>query len=825
MSKSSSVYIQKLFSEAADRWDLDKIYKKIESIQQQFGQKQLSPQQKACLRGLLCGYNPAQIASHFPGESYGVIVNQILKLIRYIEMLPPRECKAIQDHNYIASCLAAAGFLKSEVRSQKSKVKSQKSEVRSFEGIRQEAKGLYSVRKPADNARQPIGRGLKPLEGVKGKPQEKTSDRYFDSNSPTKLYIDSKTDSKTKLYGLESHTEEMFRGGSKGGGGAEGQRDGGLSSVSGGAEGQNWIFSSVDSDIRDCESSEEHTIDTGAIDSSCVTNIEPKQNTSFLPYSKNDERVNTNAIAKHDRNTVVRRANSEAVNLTVVDSRASSLKLIEPECNNLTIVEANDFLPSISLWAQLSGLFVAGSVGIAIALAAFTPYNVTVKAKTLIRPAAGIKIVEAETQGTIVDIPVKENQTIRSGDVIATIDNSKLQTEKNLLESKVQQGQLQLGQINAQISSFNIQIKAESDRIQNVKEVASAELRRSRREYQDKKITTAAQVEEASANLRLAQQEWQQAQAESRSAQANLKSKLAELNAAKSKSKRYQSISATGALSKDQLEEVKLVVEQQQQEMLAQKASVEKQQRFIERQKQAMQAAQARLQNALAAIDPSNAEVTIAAKRITQEQASGKATLAQIDREKEVILQQRIEIQKQLERDTRELEQMTKNLSQTIIKAPTNGILFQLQLSNRGQTVQPGTAIARIAPEKTGLLVKASVSAGDISKVNINQAAQIKISACPYPDYGTLKGMVTQVSPDAIQLNSKDKTELNSNSSSSKSERIFYEVTIKPESLSLSQGNNKCSLQLGMEGNADIISQEETLLKFLLIKARLITNL
>jgi hypothetical protein len=50
---------------------------------------------------------------------------------------------------------------------------------------------------------------------------------------------------------------------------------------------------------------------------------------------------------------------------------------------------------------------VKGAEGQRIALAAFTPYNVTVKAQTIIRPAGGIKIVEAETQGTIVDIPVK----------------------------------------------------------------------------------------------------------------------------------------------------------------------------------------------------------------------------------------------------------------------------------------------------------------------------------------------------------------------------------------------------------------------------------
>ena len=44
----------------------------------------------------------------------------------------------------------------------------------------------------------------------------------------------------------------------------------------------------------------------------------------------------------------------------------------------------------------------------------------------------------------------------------------------------------------------------------------------------------------------------------------------------------------------------------------------------------------------------------------------------------------------------------------------------------------------------------------------------------------------------------------------------FYEVTIKPDSLSLGKDNHQCTLQLGMEGRADIITREETVLKFLL---------
>ena len=54
--------------------------------------------------------------------------------------------------------------------------------------------------------------------------------------------------------------------------------------------------------------------------------------------------------------------------------------------NALIPVDENDFMPSISLWTRLGGMFLVGSVGIAIALAAFTPYRVTVKADSTIRP-------------------------------------------------------------------------------------------------------------------------------------------------------------------------------------------------------------------------------------------------------------------------------------------------------------------------------------------------------------------------------------------------------------------------------------------------------
>ncbi len=511
--------------------------------------------------------------------------------------------------------------------------------------------------------------------------------------------------------------------------------------------------------------------------------------------------------------------------LTVAKPRHAESSIVPSTHKSLPVVAEDNFLPPISRWTRLGGLFVAASVGVAIALAAFTPYNVTVRAQAKVRPAGGLKIVEAETEGTIVDIRAGGNQIVKKGDVIAVIDNSRLETRRSQLESNIQQAKLQMTQIQAQITSQNHRVWAETDRINRAIASARSQLNLRYREYQDRQITTTAQVSEAQANLGLAQEELHQAQTELTSAQASFKSAEAALTSAQTRRDRYQKIAASGALSQNQVEEAQLEVEQRRQDVIAQKAAVERQQREIARRRQAIAAARARVKNVRVALNPSNAEVAIATENIAQEQATGQATLATLKREKEALIQQAIEIQKQIERDTSDLKQIEKDLQQTAIKASADGVLFQLALNNPGQTVLPGEEIARIAPVNTSLSIQALVPAQEIGNLELGQLAQIKISACPYPDYGVLQGVVNNISPDAIDLQSNSSNGSKTPTSASQSfGAAFYEVAIKPESLTLGQPNNQCSLQLGMEGVADITTKEETVLKFMLRKARLITD-
>jgi len=449
-------------------------------------------------------------------------------------------------------------------------------------------------------------------------------------------------------------------------------------------------------------------------------------------------------------------------------------------------IQSDEFLPSISRWTTLGGMFLVSTLATAITLAAITPYNITVKASATVRPDGDLRLVQAATEGTVKRIRVKENQVVNKGDSIAYIDDTQLQIQKSQLQVTSQQNQLQLRQIEAQLNALNRQIVAETSAINRAIASATADLNRHQRDYHDRLITAQAEVEEAEAEL---QRE-----------KAALPKTQADLDSAKKYANIYQQLQAKGAISQEKVDEKALMVNSHNQ--------------AVEAQEQAIQMAMARLARAKTSLNPSTAAVTIAQERIAQEKARGEATLAALKKEQSELMGRKIELQNQINRTRNELQQLETELAKTVINAPTNGIILQLNLRNPGQTVTTKDAIAQIAPSNTPLVIKARVSTQDIGKVEIGQTAQMRVAAYPYPDYGILNGKVSAIAPDTI-------TSENSRVGLATS---YYEVTIQPNKLYLKHNPNH-SIQPGMDVTAAIISREETVLKFILRKARLLTDL
>ena len=398
-------------------------------------------------------------------------------------------------------------------------------------------------------------------------------------------------------------------------------------------------------------------------------------------------------------------------------------------------------------------------MGTILGIVALTRYTVMVKAPARIRPHGELRIVQSSATGKVKSIQIKSNQVLKKGDIIVSIDDYELISQKNKLNSSIKQNNIQLARTNAQIKAVEQKILAEKHKIKSTIASAEAELSRQQRIHQNKQITTVAEVAEIKATLKLAREEYN----------------------------RYLQLANTGAISWLQLKE----------------------------KEAALETAIARLNKVKAALNPSTAAIEIAQKQIIQAKARGKAILAGLNADREQLKQQKAEITHNIYRDRQELTIVKTKLQDTIITSPVAGTIQKIYLRNSNQVVRSGDILAQIAPSNTPLEIKAWVAPEDISKVKVGQKAFMKVSACPYPDYSTLSGHVNAVSPDSIQSQDRE----NSINSAS------YEITIQPQSLSLSSGTKKCRLQVGMEGSAEIITQEETILTFLLRKARLLADL
>ncbi|MEH1984037.1 MAG: HlyD family efflux transporter periplasmic adaptor subunit [Nostoc sp.] len=443
--------------------------------------------------------------------------------------------------------------------------------------------------------------------------------------------------------------------------------------------------------------------------------------------------------------------------------------LIDPQPDFLRPVESDEYLPPISSWTWLGGIFLIGSVGAAFSLASVIQYNIVVKADGTVRPAGEIRLVQAAAEGTVRSIRVKENQVVKRGDEIALLYDAQLQSKKSQIAGNIRQNHLQRTQIDAQLRALETQITAESNSMGRAILSAQADLSRNQRDYKDKQITTKAEVQEVEASVELAREELS----------------------------RYQQLANTGAVATLQIKE----------------------------KEQAFKAALAKLEGIKTGLNPSNANVEIAQERIAQERAKGESTLAALNKEKEELIGRQVEVQNQISSAEEELKQLSTDLQKTIIQTPETGTILKLELRNPGQVVRIGDAIAQIAPSMGPLVIKARVAASDISKVHVctlvvqvtkcpEGEVQMRFSAYPYPDYGILKGAIRAITPDAITSQS------NGNPIAP-----YYEVTIEPERLYLKKGDKPYPIQAGMEVTSDIISKKETVLTFILRKARLLTDL
>lgn len=112
MNKNIKRLENKLFEKTDKLWNLERLYSDLSQYKAtNRGRKnQLTPIEKAILRGLLCDYSPQEIATALHWSSGSICVQLSKGLYRYVEILTGRESNTLKNWRDISNWLEAAGY-------------------------------------------------------------------------------------------------------------------------------------------------------------------------------------------------------------------------------------------------------------------------------------------------------------------------------------------------------------------------------------------------------------------------------------------------------------------------------------------------------------------------------------------------------------------------------------------------------------------------------------------------------------------------------------------------------------------------------------------
>jgi multidrug resistance efflux pump len=152
----------------------------------------------------------------------------------------------------------------------------------------------------------------------------------------------------------------------------------------------------------------------------------------------------------------------------------------------------------------------------------------------------------------------------------------------------------------------------------------------------------------------------------------------------------------------------------------------------------------------------------------------------------------------------KDLANLELERKQAVICAPLEGVVATGELKV-GDYLEPGKQVVEIAEQK-GFRFEVAVQSEDVAHLRVGMPARIKLDAYDYQKYGTLDGTVCFLSPDST-VGDGQRT-------------ATYIVKIELHKDEVGRGDLRGRVKLGMAGQAEIITDRESLLVLLLKKLR-----
>jgi len=148
-----------------------------------------------------------------------------------------------------------------------------------------------------------------------------------------------------------------------------------------------------------------------------------------------------------------------------------------------------------------------------------------------------------------------------------------------------------------------------------------------------------------------------------------------------------------------------------------------------------------------------------------------------------------------------ELAKAEQQVTYQSIAAPIDGKIQQFIVDTVGGVVTSAQTLMIVVPDDDDLEIEALVLNKDIGFIEIGQVASVKFEAFPYTVYGSMPGIIRDVSRDVIE-----------------DPRLgfVYPVRVRLQSSSMLIDNRPVPVSAGMRATVDILTEKRRLIEFIL---------
>jgi adhesin transport system membrane fusion protein len=148
-----------------------------------------------------------------------------------------------------------------------------------------------------------------------------------------------------------------------------------------------------------------------------------------------------------------------------------------------------------------------------------------------------------------------------------------------------------------------------------------------------------------------------------------------------------------------------------------------------------------------------------------------------------------------------QIPNLEDKLLRTSVIAPRDGIINRILINTSGGVVKPGSPILEMIPLDDVLILEVEVAPTDIAYVIKDQKAVVQLSAFDFSVYGSLEGIVLNVSADTI---TKDDGS------------TWYICLVSIPADGITTMSRKLDLLPGMQATVNIVSGSKTILQYLI---------